>query len=329
MATTYLEFMTALLSRVWPDGQAENLIPNHRKWVLDALIDLQKKVPCLQTEHLDIVDQCSTYYFCGTSVFSAPRGFLRKLYTIEDSDGCTRIDYEPISKDDMDCLQANYQACNTLLQPLGYYYEPYFGYLPFADLPIPGFKNVDSTIDKPARSAGGYWTMDRGNIYLFPHMQWNEQAVVVWDGLKRSYADTDEVEWDREVEDAVEYYVGAKGAEKEDCDYDRLAVLTANYNGKVSDLIYNCKKERRIPKAPPCFITGSMGSFSNTVGICLPGPSAGTTINQTTNVTQSIREIYSGSTPPTTPDDPTRTAIFIPDDGSAWLRWSVSGQSWG
>lgn len=327
MAMTYLQFETEIRARVWPEGEAENLIPNHKKWVLDAIIDLQKKVPCLQSEQMDIIDQCLTYYFCGTSVFTAPRGFLRKLYTIEDSDGCSRVDYDPISKDDMDCLQRNYQECNTLAQPFGYYYEDYFGAVPFADLPVPGFKNVDDSIDKTGRAARGYWTLDRGNVYIFPHMQWNESAVLTWDGLKRSFGSTDEVDWDREVEDAVEYYVGAKSAEKEDCDFNRLAVLTGNYSVKVSDLIYNCKKERRLPKTPPCFVSAFGSTFCNTIGVYQPSSkSSSSVITQST--TTSVREVYGGASPPTAPDDPTRRAIFINDDGSAWLAWNPNTQQW-
>lgn len=255
MATTYEEFDEGIRQRVFPEGEpAANLVANHRKWVLDGLIDLQKKVPCMQDDHLEIVDQCSTYYFCGTSVFSAPRGFLRKLYTIADGDGCTRIDYEAISKQEMDCLQSNLTQCATLLQPSGYYLDPTVGYVPFSDLPVPGWKNVDSTIDKPCRATKGFWTVDRGNIYVFPYMQWNEAACVEWDGIQRTFDDDEEVDFDREVEDAMEYYLAAKASEREDCDLQRSAVLTVSYNRRVAEMIHNCAKERRVPRDQPCFI---------------------------------------------------------------------------
>lgn len=266
---TWAQFKAELFARVWPEGQASNLIPNHEKWVLDATIDLQKKVACLQQYQVDIVPQCATYLLNGCTVFGAPRGYIYKLYTISnDPDDRCPVVYSPITKDELDCIaSAGADHGATFQHPYGFYgfYAELYNFYPDSGLLGMEFPSADE--DKPCRSKSGYYTLHRGNISVFPHMQWNESAVIEWDGIKRTYTDDEPVAFgfenvlDREVEDAVEYYLRYKAAQIEDCDLDRArdlllgppGQLGAGYNGKVAELIWECKKERRLRESPACF----------------------------------------------------------------------------
>lgn len=258
----FAELKSRILQAVYPEGQADNLIFNHEKWIVDALIDLAKKVQCLQLDQLEKVPQCATYYLCGASVFCAPVGYLQRLYTITEGYECNRVDYQAISKDEFDCLSATFNTQVTLLQPYPYFFNPGTGlYQAFPDLGVPGMVVPDSTIDKPCRASTGYWTLHNGNIYMFPYMQWNETAVIEWEGIKRVFADTDTVSYDREVEDAVEMYLRWKSATVEDNDLTRAReflegppqTIGQGYNGLVATMIWDCRKRMRIRRRPPCF----------------------------------------------------------------------------
>ncbi len=41
-------------------------------------------------------------------------------------------------------------------------------------------------------------------------------------------------------------------------------------------------------------------------------------------------QVYTGATPPAAPNDPTKGAIFTPDQitGGSWLSWDVTNQVW-
>lgn len=260
---TWAEFKTEIRRRVFEENEAENLVENHNRWILDAAIDLQKKVVCLQQNQLDKIGQCSTYYLCGASTFCAPRGYLIRLYTIAD-DGyeCEKVEYTPISKEEFDCLLKQAPCSATIAHPYGYYFDENTSlYTAFPDMGVPGLEVPDDTIDKACRATSGYWTLWKGNIYMYPHMQWDETACVEFDGIKLTYEETDDITWDRDVEDAIEYYLRAKSAEVDDCDLQKAAVFrnglpgdpSGGYNGRVADLIWECKKRLHIPRRTPCF----------------------------------------------------------------------------
>lgn len=50
--------------------------------------------------------------------------------------------------------------------------------------------------------------------------------------------------------------------------------------------------------------------------------------NNTTIITNTMRQIYTGPSPPVAPDDPTSAALFYPDGGGSMLQWSVPDRAW-
>lgn len=76
------DLKTEIYSALWPEGQAENLVGNHDKKVIEALCDLQYAVPCYLFGNVDLRHHCSSYFDCGMTVLPAPRGKITALYTI-------------------------------------------------------------------------------------------------------------------------------------------------------------------------------------------------------------------------------------------------------
>lgn len=51
-------------------------------------------------------------------------------------------------------------------------------------------------------------------------------------------------------------------------------------------------------------------------------------LNSAGGVGGSASQIYTGSVPPTTPDDPTQPALFYPNGGGTMQQWDVVSQAW-
>lgn len=252
---TFSEFVTAVSRQVFPQGEAPNLRASHKNWIKDALIKIQQRVLCQQFKQYDYLIQGSTFWNCGATVFEAPRGFIQSVKTISTANQCDEVHYRPTTKDELECLirEAESQAsgcdCPTS-QPEPYQYcPPYatYGYLL-------GMRYANETNDQECRTRCGSVAMHDGFLWMFPAMRSDEITVVEWKGVKREWNDIDLVTYDREVQEAVENFLELKVAGKEDCDIQKYGLSSSQFDDKIADLIWQCKKERRLPQAPPCFL---------------------------------------------------------------------------
>lgn len=74
MPYTFGDLKSELRPILWPQGEAENLVVPHNKFFEEALIDLQRWVPCLQYNNTQIFRACSRFYQCGLTVMEQPVG---------------------------------------------------------------------------------------------------------------------------------------------------------------------------------------------------------------------------------------------------------------
>jgi hypothetical protein len=82
MSYSFGNLMTECRSYLWPSGEQSNLVAAHNKAFVDALMDLQQLIPCLQQDNITLVPQCATLYQCGINVCDAPRGRIKKVSVI-------------------------------------------------------------------------------------------------------------------------------------------------------------------------------------------------------------------------------------------------------
>jgi hypothetical protein len=265
---TYAQFNAAVRAAVSPDGEAENLVENHKSYVLDALIDLQIKVPRLQENHTDFIPSWDTLFHCGASLFSCPRGFIVGLSTMltTETGCCDEIAYKECSKDEMDCLLKDVEVCNPCcgeVHPYNYYqFDDSGPYYPYPTLEY-CTEYPQADIDKVCRARDGYFTLYRSQLWVTPHLQSNEVVKLSWDGVKRSFADADVLDpdiYDREVQECVELYLRGKQAGVDDCDYERGIYFNNEnpsrfgmYQVRRADLIHSSDREQRLPKRNYCF----------------------------------------------------------------------------
>ena len=322
---TYAQFNAAVRAAVNPDGESENLVSRHKSFVLDALIDLQTKVPRLQQNHTDYISPAATFFHCGASVFDVPRGFIAALTTIVPGVACCdEIAYMGCSKNEMDCLLDGSVCtpCGTTVQPYGSYLVDGSVYVPYPDLPLECFAYPDTSIDSMCRGGEGYYTIYRGQLWMYPHLQSFELAKLEWDGVKRTFADTDILDeelFDREVQECVELYLTGRQASVDDCDYTR-GILFNNenptkfgmYQVRRADLIHTTEKEKRLPPRNYCFDSCRGG------GLFLPGVAGSSTSSG--GSTTATPQVFFGTGDPNGVQTATKPALFYTDTGSIWFK---------
>lgn len=255
---TFLDFQLAVRRKAFPEGEAPNLRANHTRYVIEALIDLQLKVPRLQEFHIDYIPQAATYFNCGATVFEPTRGMIRKLSTLTCLDPCDRVIYKPESKERIDCLIAETNACHDITHPYQTYYDGVAEF-DFPAIPILGFEYPGDHSDMPCRATEGYYARHRDHIWIHPAIRSDEIVELEWDGIKREWADADTLEDDVEVAQAVRLFLLGWVALYEDCDlikartfyHDSISQPGA-YQVKVGDMIWQAMKEARLPKAQTC-----------------------------------------------------------------------------
>ena len=269
---TFGQLKTGIRQIIWPTGEPDNLVAAHDKFFVDAMLDLQTWVKCLQQDHTDLIPQCATAYKCGLTVFDAPRGNILRVSVIDkidpdtgledadaDDDYCSEIVYSQIHpcqiKDYLD--RSLKRGCCLSI--------PYFFCLPFsscglATYPVPtdvglatglpvlplGYHYPQDSTDQTLRSQTGVWAVERGKIHLAPWIQSTETIIVKWDGIKRTWNDADPVDPDPQLAQAVEEYVRQQHASKYDKDEAEAMRAAGAYNLARQTLIYNCREETRV-----------------------------------------------------------------------------------
>lgn len=265
---TFSDFFDAVGRSVFPDGQSENLVANHKNYILDALIDLQIKVPRLQINHTDFIQPEETLYSCGASLFDAPRGFIVGLNVLRGTptNCCDAAPYKESSKAEFDCFLRdleNCSPCTTEQHGYAFYQTETDGpYIPYPTLEY-CLEYPVASLDSVCAPRAGYFTYFRSQLWLFPHLQSGHVAKLEWDGVKRTFADSDildETFYDREVMDCVELYLRGKAAGVEDCDLQRSIYYNnenprqfGQYQIRRADLIWSTEREKQLPKRNYCF----------------------------------------------------------------------------
>lgn len=255
---TFAAWQLAVRDSAFPEGEAPNLQANHRKFAIDCLIDLQMKIPRLKRYHIDYIPQAATYFNCGASAFEPERGEIKKLSTITCLDPCDRVVYTPESKERIDCLIADANACDDITRPYDTYYDGTATF-DYPGIAILGFEYPGGNTDQACRATEGWYARHRDFIWVFPALRSDEIIELEWDGVKRIWADTDTLEDDPEVNQAAELYMIGMAALREDCDLTKTRTyLNDNprepglYQIKVGDMIWQAQKEARLPKAQQC-----------------------------------------------------------------------------
>lgn len=236
---TWLEFKREQKALIWPNGVPENLVGAVDKAFINAMIDLQRWIPCLQVEQTTVYPQDATHFHCGTTVIRpSPKGRIRRIYAVENSGYCNPVPYSPTSIAQLRCWSRGFME--LVASPLN------------AGLPVLplGYRYPDATTDSEwGRALTGLWAVERGDLHVAPWLQSTEALVVEWDGLKRSYADGDIVSIEEDVARAIRLYLQMEYGRDWDCDPVLKREFQRDYQDARADLIWECEQERKQKQA--------------------------------------------------------------------------------
>ena len=275
--TQFGALKTLIRQQIWPAGEAEELVPAHDRYFVEAMLDLQQSVECLQYNNTSIFPHCTTYFQCGMTLLAAPKGVIRKVYTVDQinqttgredasvgTDWCSRVDYDQTKFCNLEHYVSQTIACASGSCGTGPSLSSLFAlpaglcrkntFVPPTDAGWEGFDALpqglhypqESTDSTCGRSHAGVWALRRGRLYVAPWIQSTEQVVVEWDGIKSEWVDEDTVEADGLLQRAIRYYVQAQHARDYDNEFDKSALLWNEYMKARSELMYNCREETRV-----------------------------------------------------------------------------------
>lgn len=268
MPTTFEQFCKSVRERVFPEGEADNLIGVHNTVIQEGLLDLQLKLEDLQDNQSKVVTQDGAFFECGASVFPAPDGVIDSLYTTLVNSACDRVDYTYVDHGQMQMLMKTQKStCST---------SDAYGMTISNEDPenVSGYPVGSQDVDKGYRSSLGFWSLNKGLVYVFPSLESSEQAVVKWTGINREWSSADELPdayLKGDVKRACSLWLESESARTETRDREAYKDASEEYKDHVADMIVTVRKKTRpIPQKTPfidtCkqFKTRTTGSDTNT-----------------------------------------------------------------
>jgi hypothetical protein len=253
MSQTFLQLKQKLRRELFPAGEAKNLQIPHDAYFVAAMIDIQRWVECLQVNNASQFAACDAYWENAKTVVEAPKGIVKRVFTVANDDWRDKVHYWSSNFNDMECWAKTLMlACPTPLNT---------GLTKLQQ----GFKFAEDSTDgsttrsrlsgmASGRARTGIWAIYRKRLYVAPWLQSNEVLVVEWDGKKDDWIDTDIVNtkyWTPTVEEAIKLYV-RYSHELYFGDKREGGILKQLYNEKISDLIFDCREETRQQEKQVC-----------------------------------------------------------------------------
>jgi hypothetical protein len=286
MSYTWGQLKTDVRAILFPSGEAPNLVTPHDTAFLHGILDLQQFVPCLQQDHTDVVPACSSFYRCGITMFNAPRGFIKRVSVIGsdpsgDPDYCKEVEYRQIAPHYIrGWLQRHgrderngfldlpaFFALDPCLCRKAMFPVPTDSGLPAGLAPLQlGAHYAQGSTDRPRRSRAGVWAVERGVLQLAPWInveKWPETVLILWDGIKRTWSDSDPVDPDPLLGAALEEFVRADHARKFDRDFDVAQAAEAAYFEARKNLWHNCRNETRTREREPAMGRSSVATLES------------------------------------------------------------------
>ena len=241
---TFADFKTLIRDNLFPEGIAENLVTVYDTAIVDAMIDLQRWVPCLQANHLDIYPQCATYWRCGLTCVDMPPGRINRVFTTDGQNYCSRLHYRQVDYATLERYSRKLSDRYTAPANAG------MTVLPF------GYKYPEAATDSIyGRATFGLWAIYKKRLFLGPWIQSTESLVVDWDGIKRDWRDVDVVKTTTE-DDSFPWGPDAQRAIRLFCQQERpqdfvegrmmAGKWAEDWKTARADLIYECGKVSRV-----------------------------------------------------------------------------------
>lgn len=80
---TFADLKAELRLELFPQDEADVLVVAHNKYFLEAMVELQDRIPCQKLNNTQTVPACNTLFRGGLTVIDKPPGEIRRLYTLD------------------------------------------------------------------------------------------------------------------------------------------------------------------------------------------------------------------------------------------------------
>lgn len=241
---TFGQLKTEIRNQIWASGEQENLVSGHDLIFQEAAAEIAKWVDCEKDDNVNLIHFCKTFFKCGMTVVSAPKGIVHRVFTVANKDYCDPVFYRQVEWPGPECWSRN----------LIKYTIPTNSGLP--KLPM-GFHQAEASTDAVCgRARTGIWAIHNGNIYIAPWIQSNEYVVIEWSGIKTEWTDDDLVNEAQDYKKAVKLYV-QHGHER---DYGNAQMAASfkniqhsgSFDEAIADLMWQCREQTKVRETETC-----------------------------------------------------------------------------
>ena len=275
---TFAQLKQGVRQRVFAAGEARNLRIPHDKSIVDALVDLQRWVECLQNNNTYLVPHCATTYNCGLTSFEFPRAKIHRLSVIDKidpetgeesadaaDDWCSEIEYKQVDPCHIRGYLGRSAQCGTCWPIHLYFAIPQALCGGKSNIPVPtdegvasglpvlplGYHYPQESTNATRRAMSGVWAIEGGRVYVAPWIQSTETIVVRYTGIKRDWVDSDLVDDDPELIRAVDNFLRWEHYRDFEKNAAQADAGERAYKVALSQLIYDCREETRVRECEP------------------------------------------------------------------------------
>lgn len=223
---TYSEFREKILNLAYPDRIPQVLVPLVESFFSLSLSEVQLKIPYYRSRNIQTTDHDSVSWDCGVSSVPLPEGEVKSVWLyVSLTDSC------PTDRDK--CAVVEYFATsNRRILDLREQYQHWV-------MDRGGEDEAPNTIQPTANPWYSIFQQER-QIWLYPPVGYGWGVKVQWEGVNKSWADSDDMTLfeDVMIEDLLRLFVLQKSATFEGCSADMIRYRVGEYNDKLADVIY-------------------------------------------------------------------------------------------
>lgn len=238
---TWEEIRDFMRAELWPplstgaiSAEPKSLRNVHNAYFQEAATDLQNCVPELRVNNVEVISFGASFFECGLSLVAQPVGIIQQVFTILDVKGdtehdwCSKVWFAPRTYTEVLLWTKNYLLMNPEISE--------------GDIYSNGVRHADVSADSTCgRARSGFWSLNNKWLYLTPWIQSNEKIVILWDGVKDRWVNSDVLDaewWGTQVREAIKYFVMWKHELFWGCK-EHAPIWEREYNNKRADIMHD------------------------------------------------------------------------------------------
>ena len=268
--TTFASFAASVRQISFPEGIGEMVKIAHDNYIMNALIKAQRFIDCLRKIQVSFYYKNQANDHCGVSTISGPRGKINAVYSFKPSALCVKHHHRSVTPQFIACWSSE-TSCRWKDPDTTSYQTGY-------DVCYPYYQSGEEEDDAEYLCSDHYYSRGQdGSLYLAPRFPCGYIVAVHWEGLRRSWSDSDSIVADQDLIDWVALEAQSEVALRHDRDRMLHGSLKVQAQEKFADLMYWCNEERQIRMRKDCAHGIDVGNLTQMFQPIYPLPTADNT----------------------------------------------------